>query len=346
MNTVRSILVQNSAPASEVPEQRIFINSTENVVDNLQSEISESRPVLHVLNVGSDAKQRSDTPLPSIASAESSESPALASPNNLLHQNFHNSTIKNVFGNGWTNAPSASVPFTKRGILDSPFSLHIALAAIQGAYEALSSTTDIHLPSIQQKFGRVLRHHTREQILFNLRWSLGPGIADLGRLAMASFDQTSSCGSVSSLGLENRIEYGDFERRQDDCSLGSSDEESEAVCNADDVARWIRQRTTTEIDGDVLELNVKSLEEHTKRRSPEAFKLGLYGYVPGMPNADTFGDYYDGHSKTGVVRISKSLFLQNVIEIGFCLHVGPAFGEKKLGQVVRASMVPCYNDGL
>lgn len=241
------------------------------------------------------------------------------------HENVIPRLHENLFGNGWLGyspvshiSPSQYKASTE-GRLDSPLSVQIAVTAIRAAYDDLWSTTDISTPVIRQKFGYVLQYRTREEVLFKLRWCLGPGIAEIGRLAMAPFDE------LLGLDTENGSGYSVGEGAFMGPEVSAVDRKG-YIRNANYVAKWIRQHTLTEVDHDILELD---LDVFTPRQDGH-----LNGYT-----AQGFFDYPQERRLRVVqpVRVSKSLFLRNMSDIGFCLHIGPAFGDAELERVIQKS---------
>ncbi|KAF6814794.1 hypothetical protein CMUS01_12568 [Colletotrichum musicola] len=232
---------------------------------------------------------------------------------------------ENLFGNGWLSqrpvvshiSPSQYKQSTE-GKLDSPFSVHITLRALRSAYDDLWSTMDLSTPVIRQKFGHVLQYKTREEVLFTLRWCLGPGIAEIGRLAMAPFDQLFGIGG----------DYGGaFPSASDALPMApeiSAVERRGHLRNANDVAKWLRQQTLAEVDEDILELELGVI---SSRQDGD-----LNGYATPVLIDHSRERWF---RMLQPVRVSKDLFLQNICEIGFCLHIGPAFWETELERAIQ-----------
>ncbi|KAK1856371.1 hypothetical protein CCHR01_00942 [Colletotrichum chrysophilum] len=187
--------------------------------------------------------------------------------NHPHEQDTHSDIEANIFGNGWMMLlpPMANISsheFSQRKALDSPFSLQVALTALRAGYDTLLETKDTTQAAIQQTFGHVLQFRTREEILFNLRWYLGPGIGEIDQVALVSFNNRSASQFEKHI-LRNYIPDKQNEGESGGTGNPNGDEE-QPVCNANDVAKWIRQRTVMEVDDDTLELNLNPSSAKSK----------------------------------------------------------------------------------
>ncbi|KAM0283652.1 hypothetical protein ACHAO9_009580 [Fusarium lateritium] len=104
--------------------------------------------------------------------------------------------------------------------LDSPFSLQVTMSTLKHGYDMLLSATNAAEPSIAQVFGIALQRRSREQILLHLRWLLRPGTFELDRLCKANFNSSDAA----------------------------------VVCNADQVAKLVRQRSIRSMGNDMIKL--------------------------------------------------------------------------------------------
>lgn len=350
MQSIRTILnCGDGVPPPDVPSRDAssdFISAPQKEMpsDDLNHETMQHDP----RDLGADAstkwRGRKYTEASKVAEGGSQVNNANFDANhhlNHLHEQAAHSDIEaNIFGNGWMMLlpPMANISsheFSQRKALDSPFSLQIALTALRAGYEALIETKDTSQAAIQQTFGHVLQFRTREEILFNLRWYLGPGMGEIHQVALVSFNNRSASQFEKHL-LRNYItdepnqgELGGAENPNDD--------EEQPVCNANDVAKWIRQRTVREVDDDTLELDLNPSSAKSKAVK-EAATYMSHGLLR-LPDSssDESGDE-DAWMKRSVF-ISKSLFLRAISNVAFCLYLGPAFGKLKLEDVVKVSIV-------
>lgn len=94
----------------------------------------------------------------------------------------------NVFGNGWTQVPRVLESLNSHASVNQPrqvsMSLMVVNSALYYAYRSLHESFDPSNPI----FRYALKIHTREELLFNLRWFLGPGNGEMHRLASVTFN--------------------------------------------------------------------------------------------------------------------------------------------------------------
>lgn len=100
-------------------------------------------------------------------------------------------SINSVFGNGWFEQRPAQYWNFNQAIEAKP-AYHTSLgesllqATLTEAFNALLDTLTRPNPAGTRMFRFSLLYHSKEEILFNLRWFLGPGLAHIRRL----FDAT------------------------------------------------------------------------------------------------------------------------------------------------------------
>lgn len=101
----------------------------------------------------------------------------------------------NIFGNSWSSQiPTAAIEFRKSSQftqLESPSDDSIALKILQTTLNVAycSLVHDFHEPGAvaRQMFRYALLAHNKDELLFNLRWFLGPGYLEIHHLGHASF---------------------------------------------------------------------------------------------------------------------------------------------------------------
>ncbi|KAH7417270.1 hypothetical protein BKA64DRAFT_295511 [Cadophora sp. MPI-SDFR-AT-0126] len=102
-----------------------------------------------------------------------------------------------VFGNGWfgLQPEMLSQLSPKNGDLDrldSSFGVKLLQTTLSIAYDYLMDESGSHHDTIMHIYGFALMYHTKQELLFNLRWFLGPGIRALRALGRAVFGFHSS----------------------------------------------------------------------------------------------------------------------------------------------------------
>ncbi|KAH7364304.1 hypothetical protein BKA65DRAFT_546193 [Rhexocercosporidium sp. MPI-PUGE-AT-0058] len=104
---------------------------------------------------------------------------------------------KEIFGNGWFGLQPEilsrlSPTDADLGRLDSSFGVILLQTTLSVAYEYLIDTTGTHWPVATDMYQFALLYHSREELLFNLRWFLGPGLRTLRGLGRAVFGFSSA----------------------------------------------------------------------------------------------------------------------------------------------------------
>lgn len=170
---------------------------------------------------------------------DTSNTSMTAGPNSLSHTT--QSSIINVFGNGWTDHLPA--PFTESlkrelsSIVPPPrtslsvkllqYTLNFAFMALNGALSPLIA---------EQIFHFTLGSPPKEELLFNLRWFLGPGYSEIHRLAAASDND----------GLIPKLLSSQY--------YPVSRERKHQFLNAVEVEKYLNERDAKDVDSDVMEL--------------------------------------------------------------------------------------------
>jgi hypothetical protein len=193
-------------------------------------------------------------------------------------------------------------PSTGQYRLDSPFSLQIAYLAIQYACHILSTTTSPASDVLYRVFGSRLQIHTRQDILLNLRWHLGPGYSQLDGLATANFTQPAFVNTDVQL-------------------------EDKQLYNADQIARVLRQRTRELAGGDCLDVIVNNGMSTTSNLV----------HAPSMQSQNI---NYSNSEATVIIRVSKLGLLHNISRSGICFGSGPAFLGADVKKAIWDSVLP------
>ncbi|KAH6999337.1 hypothetical protein EDB80DRAFT_895954 [Ilyonectria destructans] len=215
---------------------------------------------------------------------------------------------QNLILNIGVPAPIASQPLTSsRCRLDNPFSLRITHLAIQHAEHLLTATTSPTDGAVFRALGSQLKLHTRQEILRNLHWHLGPGYAQLDGLATATFMQPDIFLQAKER-LANKRLY-----------------------NADEVAMILRQRTRG-VNSDSLDVVVNVgfwPTSDVARLSGMRLPLAQSTTHPSDPEAMI------------TIRVSKLRLLHHISKSGICLGSGPAFLGADVEQAIQNSAL--YN---
>ncbi|RDW68085.1 hypothetical protein BP6252_09481 [Coleophoma cylindrospora] len=179
-------------------------------------------PNQHTSPYGSKTQQTLDDHIPAEWQDTYQSSQNFADPERPQFSSMTTSRLlplSTVFGNGWpSQIPTHAISLRKSSSsaqLEQPNEHSIALKLVQGtlniAYDSLLH--DFHNPTAiaRRMFRYALLTHSREELLFSLRWFLGPGYREIHRLRHASFgdssDQDDQPGLASNHLLRPEVDF-------------------------------------------------------------------------------------------------------------------------------------------
>ncbi|KAL5320837.1 hypothetical protein ACEPPN_011647 [Leptodophora sp. 'Broadleaf-Isolate-01'] len=182
---------------------------------------------------------------------------------------------KEIFGNGWFGlqpeilSKLSTTNATDMSRLDSSFSVTLLQTTLSIAYECLMDTTGTYYPITKDMYQFALLYHSREELLFNLRWFLGPGLPTLRALGRAVFGYNSSLSmqylNAVSSGMEPKI----LNPLVDALALVEAQKKFPIVqyLNAFDVEDYIISKGAFHIDRDVICLRVSEDDRFSQAKS-------------------------------------------------------------------------------
>ncbi|KKP00114.1 hypothetical protein THAR02_07795 [Trichoderma harzianum] len=250
----------------------------------------------------------------------------------------------NVFGNGWMQVPRVLESLNSHGSVNQSrqisMSLMLVSSALYYAYRSLLGSFD----SSNSIFRYALNNHPREELLFNLRWFLGPGNGELYRLASATFNTLPLNWPSEVPSLQPMI---DSEIISDVNGLAPNHPANEgAFLNADQVTSYLNLESLRYVRDDVLELIIDD-------SNYGGFGSGLSGEYSKISasflNADLFFPSAAGERSSrddismamrkSSIFISKSALFKNVSSIALCLSYGIGFRKDYLERALLASII-------
>lgn len=258
--------------------------------------------------------------------------------------NCFNLSSANVFGNGWMQVPRVLESLNSHGSVNQSrqvsMSLMVVSSALYYAYRSLHESSDPSNPI----FRYALNIHTREELLFNLRWFLGPGNSEMHRLTSVTFNTLPLNWPSEVPSLQPMI---DSEIISDVDGLKPNHPANEgAFLNADQVTSYLNLESLRYVRDDVLELTIDD-------SNYGGFGSGLSGEYSKIPscflNADLFFPSAAGERSSrddvsmtmrkSSIFISKSVLFKNVSNVSLCLSYGPGFRKDYLEGALSASII-------
>lgn len=275
----------------------------------------------------------------------------------------------NIFGNGWFGQVASNFPHLAEctvaplpNVSDFPLAMKIIIATIQIGYHALFET--IQLPGDSSRiianrvFNYSLRYHSAEEIMFNLRWFLGPGQQEMHRLGNISF-VTGPFAHIYREALKSHRRVGEFVPAIDDDAFrevapmrGAALSESvvvtdeDAYVNANAVERYLWEKgiwfvgndDIVEVPGSVVELMPArgaaapaGSRQRGRSRAPKPWDFFNFNNVfvgdrPPSPGALS-------------VRVSQTKLLTSLVGTAVCLASGPGYERRLIDEAIKAAVV-------
>ncbi|KFA46878.1 hypothetical protein S40293_03623 [Stachybotrys chartarum IBT 40293] len=231
----------------------------------------------------------------------------------------------NIFGNGWMGQTATYDIFVNPSLskttrLDNPLSIQIAYMSIRNGYSALLDAVDVSGAKFMRAFGVCLGQFSREELLHNLRWCLGPGRSEMDRVATLSPDycinhvaNAMTRRQIEALGIDLGDLVGD-------------------LCNADELAKLIRERTR-DTDQDIFEMLVPGHSLGSEASS-------WHSPSPAPHRSAQVVSMKESQSQlTKIIRVSKAVLLDIISRSATCLGNGPLFRKSELDGFILAAQV-------
>ncbi|KAM0246588.1 hypothetical protein ACHAQJ_010171 [Trichoderma viride] len=220
------------------------------------------------------------------------------------------------------------------------FASRLVELAISRAYSALLGTLSASSNEVHRTFGSTLRIRTREQILVDLRWLLGPGKKALPQASgylweFASQNDAPPRWSGSPLdGI---------------CLEVAPDESSETnhqpvVCQPKllttlGVVQELSRLRARAIDDDILEITLgdqRLFDSKFSLQKDDSDKSNINDLHLSPSNSYNFRDPSMGSLK---LRLSIPLLIVNLSLVAMCAKVGPVYKSSELAKAVEASVI-------
>jgi hypothetical protein len=287
-----------------------------------------------------------------------------------------------IFGNGWFDQKPnhiASISSLDASLFEGTLAMKVIESTLRLAYLALLGEEKDIAELQMQMFRFSLLYHSREELLFNLRWFLGPGRSSFPVLGHASFGFDNK--DISPWYPEN-FNYGigapNILNPFIDVSaieLVNSEPTKSDLLNAVGVENYLRKIGAVYIGNNVVQVEIEAPGElPTGQRSPQTSQ----GTTPGLTfegvndillqelgsnfTSSTFGTPEDNSLPSlnsfsvpnslgpyeqqtpqppirQMVTLDVPLLLQNLAAISMCLGKGPGYLQKDVDQAIVSSIL-------
>ena len=340
--------------------------TTENIADLARSlddgQESETSPAAEVPTVDEAATATTVTSAPpSIDSRSAGPTTGVL----VTHAPILNT---NIFGNGWFGQVASNFPHLAEctvtplpSVSDFPLAVKIIIATIHIGYQALFET--IQLPGdssrmiVNRVFNYSLRYHSAEEIMFNLRWFLGPGQQETHRLGNISF-VTGPFAHIYREALKSHRRVGEFVPAIDDDAFREVAPAREAVSesvvvtdedayvNANAVERYLWEKGIWFVgNDDIIEVPASVVESMPAfgAAAPAGARQGGPSRPPKPWDFFNFNSVFIGDRPPSPgalsVRVSQTKLLRSLVGTAVCLASGPGYERRLIDEAIKAAVV-------
>ncbi|KAK3353797.1 hypothetical protein B0T25DRAFT_581490 [Lasiosphaeria hispida] len=255
----------------------------------------------------------------------------------------------NIFGNGWFGQVATSFtslpPLTPQhpSTTDNPLGFKIIHTTLQVVYHALFGTPQAPADdTFRRVFAYSLRYHSRDELLFNIRWFLGPGYLEMYRLGNISF-VTSPFAQVFRAATEDK-RIGELDPAVDVDAFREVVPvgEGESYVNANAVEMYLWDKGVRfQGENDVVEVSLDDDEvgRHMRPWDFVNFDAFFIGDRSLSSRAGDAGQAGWQNPRPHAMWVSQARLLINLVEISVCLASGPGYQRAMIDRAIAASVV-------
>ena len=285
-----------------------------------------------------------------------------------------------ICGNGWFNLQPSLDQLSIRGVRqsdpDGEFAVKLIEKTLNMAYYSLLEYRHDQTSFIMRMCRYALLYHTMDEILFNLRWFLGPGFLAMKSLCRASFgfDHTLSVQSLNLAACGNEAKVLSPFVDAQALAEASNKIPRLAFMNALDVEEYLKSKGAVHLDQDIVQIRVQGSGEAGFTDDPllnfeqfepfgqlppkfddpgsdqylnpklDHLKQNLYG-MPEVTSMDFFAapNSCPTHSlpvptEGRTISICRSSLLENLARHSICLGTGPAYPRASVHIAIESAI--------
>ncbi|KAL2858301.1 hypothetical protein BJX68DRAFT_228346 [Aspergillus pseudodeflectus] len=237
-----------------------------------------------------------------------------------------------TLGNGWPEHYPVSYTMLderlKPRVHDaSPFVRRLIYHTINFGFQLLNGGTEYPLELAKRVFQFSLLFHSRQELLFNLRWFLGPGSQELVRLAFVPFEGSPTPATEDSVNTTSLVPAVDAYAVNATRINGFDNAAAAPFVNAQEVELYLHEKGAHFLDGDTIEVPLPESPPTTDEiLQPSTFTY--HGQTEQICAYDNLK-----------YRLRTSLLIENLIYISVCLSKGPAYRRHDLDHAIFLSTI-------
>ncbi|KAF3058784.1 hypothetical protein CFAM422_011937 [Trichoderma lentiforme] len=243
----------------------------------------------------------------------------------------------NVLGNGWTKDLPFSYTATLGQVVGHPVAQSMSTLIIQATlyyvYYILLEANDPLCPDTAKDIFRyALKLHSRDELLFNIRWFLGPGQQEAYRLGITGFQTLNAQDNERFPTLSPAVDSDALsdiqtQKRHNRSSLQQS------LLNASGVEAYLLHHELRRITQDVLEIDLEQQDnsreaqvETNSTRKPNLINANVFFPAMSQGGSRVTAVPTQRAPTKQTVRFSESTFIRLLAtQASHCLAYGPGY---------------------
>jgi hypothetical protein len=213
-------------------------------------------------------------------------------------------------------------------------------------YYILLEAQDTCSEKAKDIFRYALKLHPRDELLFNIRWFLGPGQREAYRLGRTRFQVLEAQDNEGFPTLSPSVDFDALSDIQTQKTHSSSMHQT--LLNASGVEDYLLRRRVRRIAQDVLEVDLEKRDNYHEAQAEIGFtmKSDLINADVFFPSVSQEGGSVapmpiQGAPATQTVRFSESTFMRFLAtQASHCLAYGPGYRRDRLHDLIEAAALP------
>ncbi|KAK4068888.1 hypothetical protein Trihar35433_5467 [Trichoderma harzianum] len=254
----------------------------------------------------------------------------------------------NVLGNGWTKDLPFSYTATLGQVVGHPVAQSMSTLIIRATlyyvyYILLEANDPLCSDAAKNIFRYALKLHSKDELLFNIRWFLGPGQREAYRLGITGFQILNAQDNEGFPTLSPAVDFDALNDIQTQKRHNSNLQQS--LLNASGVEAYLLHHGLRRITQDVLEIDLEQRDnqreahmETNSTRKPNLINANVFfPAVPQGVNRVTAVPTQPTSTKR-TVRFSESTFIRFLAtQASHCLAYGPGYRKERLPDLIEAA---------
>jgi hypothetical protein len=226
------------------------------------------------------------------------------------------------------------------------FAFRLVEITLSRAYSVLLGAAPASSDEVHRTFGSTLRTRTREQILVDLRWLLGPGKKALPQASGYLWEYTSQNDAPPRWSGYPAYEYVSYEVDSDETSEKANYQSPvyPRLLTTLGVVQELLNLKARVIDSDTLEITLGhqgSINPRSDMESMNSYRESINerAFSPAVSN-----NFCDTSAESLDLRLSVPLLTVNLALVATCAKVGPVYPSNEVAKAVEAAIVMIGKD--